>query len=439
MQTVPFESRICELVHAEYVHRDVYTDPEIFELEMDRIFGRAWVYVGHESQVPNAGDYWTTLIGRDSVVMVRDKPGDVHVLHNRCPHKGARVAADGCGNVGPIFRCPYHAWTFKLDGSLMGVPHRSWYDGTDFDPKGADFSMQPVARVDSYRGFIFCSLSKEGPNLKTFLGGAATTFDVMADRSPCGQLQVAGGVQRVWQENNWKLFLENMNDTAHAPATHESSYTAAMQTAQTRFNGQRPLPLRIISGNGQPSAFWEGLEITCFEYGHSYFDARYTPPNDDVSMEHRNQLIAAYGEERTEEILKVNRHNTVIYPSCSPRLDFHQMRVIRPISVNRTMVEFFCFRLMGTSDRLFQRTISIANIVNSPSSIIAVDDIDLYRRCQEGMSSSGRKWISHHRHAGKDVEVEGRIIGGGVSELPMRNQFRAWRKYMENPAVEKVN
>lgn len=433
MHTEPFEARLKDLVHPDQVHRDVYTDPEIFELEMDRIFGRAWVYVGHESQVPNAGDYWTTLIGRDPVVMVRDKSGAVNVLHNRCPHKGAKVVSEGCGNAGPLFRCPYHAWTFKLDGSLLGVPHRSWYDGTGFDPKGESFSMSSVARVASHRGFVFASLSREGPDLETFLGGAISTLDNFADRAPEGKVQVAGGVQRVWQENNWKLFLENMNDTAHAPATHESSWAAAKQTAQSRFGGKSPFQLHIIEGNGEPNAFWESLDFRCYDYGHSYFDAIFNAPGDRISLEYRAQLDAAYGKARAEEILKLNRHNTVFYPSCSPHVGFQQMRVIRPVSVGRTLIEFFTFRLLGTNDEFFQRTISYTNIVNSPSSLVMVDDVDLYRRCQEGMNSDGGKWISHHRNYGRDIEGDHEIIGKGVTELPMRNQFRAWRKYMEAP------
>lgn len=439
MQAELFESRLGELVHPDHVHRDVYTDPAIFELEMERIFGRAWIYIGHESQVPNAGDYWTTLIGRNAVVMVRDKHGEVHVLHNRCPHKGAKVVAEGCGNTGPMFRCPYHAWTFKLDGSLMGVPHRSWYDGTGFDPKAQGSSMPPVARVDSHRGFVFASLSKEGPDLSTFLGGAISTLDNFADRAPEGCVVVAGGVQRVWQENNWKLFLENMNDTAHAPATHESSWAAAKQTAQSRFDGKSPFQLHIIEGNGEPNAFWESLDFRCYDYGHSFFDAIFNAPGDRISVEYREQLAAAYGQERAGEILKVNRHNTVIYPSCSPHVGFQQMRVIRPMAVNRTMIEFFTFKLVGTNDEFFQRTINYTNIVNSPSSVVMVDDVDLYRRCQEGMLSDGGKWISHHRNFGKDVKGDREIIGKGVTELPMRNQFRAWREYMGQPDGQNTN
>jgi phenylpropionate dioxygenase-like ring-hydroxylating dioxygenase large terminal subunit len=291
--------------------------------------------------------------------------------------------------------------------------------------------MARVARQASHHGFIFCSLSDKGPDLKTFLSGAISTLDNFVDRAPGGEVQVGGGVQRVWQESNWKLFLENMLDTAHAAATHESSWTAAKQTVQKRFNGKAPFQLHIIEGNGEPAAFWESLDFKCFKYGHSYFDAIFTPPSDDVSLEYRGRLVAAYGEERAKQILAVNRHNTVIYPSCSPHVGFQQMRVIRPLAVNRTLVEFFTFRLSGTSDRFFQRAINYTNVVNSPSSLVMVDDVDLYRRCQEGMASSGGSWISHHRHGGKDVESADCTIGKGVSELPMRNQFRAWKSYME--------
>lgn len=419
------------LVRPGRVHRDVYTSPAIFDLEMDRIFGQAWVYVGHESQIPNPGDYWTTLIGRNSVVMVRDKNHAVRVLHNRCPHKGAKVVAEGCGNVGPLLRCPYHAWTFKLDGTMLGVPHRSWYKDTELDSSASEFAIRPVARVSSHRGFVFASLSAEGPDLETFLGGALSTIDNFVDRAPAGEVEVAGGVQRVWQESNWKIFLENMNDTAHSPATHESSYVAARQTAASRFGGELPFQLHIIEGNGEPSSFWESLDLRCFDNGHSYMEAIFHPPGDDVSLEYQTQMEEAYGKERANEILSINRHNTILYPSCSPHVGFQQLRVIRPISVDRTMIEFFTFRLKGTSDRFFHRTINYTNIVNSPSSVVMVDDVDIYKRCQEGMGSTGSEWISQHRHLGKDEEVEGGIHGKGVSEVPMRNQMRAWAKYMK--------
>ena len=129
------------------VHRRLYSDPEIFELEMQRIFGRAWVYVGHESQVKNPGDYFSTQIGRKAVLMVRDNDGTIHVVHNQCAHRGAMVVATEKGNA-PEFTCCYHGWTYHLDGKLKAVPLNHGYP-RDFDPSNPKTSMRKVPRVNS--------------------------------------------------------------------------------------------------------------------------------------------------------------------------------------------------------------------------------------------------------------------------------------------------
>ena len=140
------EEQLAAMVRGDSVHRGVYTDPAIFDMEMERIYGRAWIYVGHESQVPRTGDYHTTRLGDQDVLMVRAADGRVHVLYNRCPHKGAKVVADGEGCAGKFFRCPYHAWTFKLDGSHLGVPLKQGLEGTSYDPADPTFSMRRLAR-----------------------------------------------------------------------------------------------------------------------------------------------------------------------------------------------------------------------------------------------------------------------------------------------------
>ena len=121
---------IHALIRETEVHRDVYVDEDLFKLEMERVFANAWVYVGHDSQIPNHGDFYATTIGTQPVVMVRHSDGEVHVVHNRCPHKGTKIVGESCGNVGKYFRCPYHAWTFRTDGSLIGMPLRSGYENT---------------------------------------------------------------------------------------------------------------------------------------------------------------------------------------------------------------------------------------------------------------------------------------------------------------------
>ena len=128
---------VHDLVRETEVHRDVYIDQEIFDLEMEHLFANTWIYVGHDSQVPNAGDYYGTTIGKQPVLMVRHTDGVVHVLYNRCPHKGTRITIDTCGNAGKFFRCPYHAWSFKTDGSLLAIPLRKGYEHTGLEQSEA--------------------------------------------------------------------------------------------------------------------------------------------------------------------------------------------------------------------------------------------------------------------------------------------------------------
>lgn len=422
---------IGDLVRPDGVHRSVYTDPWIFDLEMDRIFGRAWIYVGHESQVPDPGDYHQALIGRQPVLLVRAADGRTHVLFNRCPHKGAKLVAAPCGNAGKLLRCPFHGWSFRFDGSLASVPVRAGYEGTGFDPGHPDFSVRRVPRQASYRGFVFASLAADGPDLETFLGGIRPSLDNFCDRAPEGEVEVAGGVFRVWQHSNWKMFLENLNDTSHPMVTHESAIEAARTGYRSLPEGTAmPFRLHIIEGNGEPYAFWDKLEMVAYDYGHSYMGAIFKPPTDPVSLAHAAALEAARGAERAREILSMQRHNSIIYPSCSPHTSFQQLRVIRPVDVDRTLVEIYTFRLKGAPEETFRRAVVYANVVNSPSSVVMPDDVEVYARCQEGLRSDGGDWVSHHRDAGRDRVEDGCRTANGLSELPMRNQFRAWSQYM---------
>ena len=423
---------IADLVRPDSVHKRVYTDPAIFALEMQRIYGRAWIYVGHDSQVPGVGDFHTTRIGDQDVVMVRAQDGHVHVLYNRCPHRGAKLVPEGDGCAGRLFRCPYHAWTFRLDGTHLSAPMRSGLADTAYDPANPQFSMRALARVENYRGFVFASQSPHGPSLRDFLGNAATSIDNLCDRSPVGTVQVCGGVFRVQQPSNWKVFYENLHDTMHARVTHESSFTAAREQAAAM--GEMPFELLIQDGNGEPYAFWEKLELRAYPYGHGYMEGIFDPAaatRDPVARTHFACLAQAYGEARASEIVGMNRHNTILYGSGSPHNVFQQFRVIRPLAVDRTLVEIQLFRCTGAPPEVFDRALTYANLINSPSSNVMPDDVEVYRRCQEGNQTAGGDWVSQHRYFGSDrVLPDGAVSTNGTSELPMRNQFAAWRDYM---------
>ena len=210
------------LIRETEVHRDVYIDEEVFQLEMEHVFANTWVYVGHDSQVANPGDYFGTTIGTQPILMVRHTDNTVKVLHNRCPHKGTRITTETCGNAGKFFRCPYHAWSFRTDGSLLAIPLRKGYENTGLEQSHAAKGMTPVKNVHNYRGFVFAKLNDVGPGFEEFFGESLSSFDNMVDRSPAGRLEVAGGVLRYMHNCNWKMLVENQTDTCHPMVAHES-------------------------------------------------------------------------------------------------------------------------------------------------------------------------------------------------------------------------
>ncbi|MDE0334894.1 MAG: Rieske 2Fe-2S domain-containing protein, partial [Defluviicoccus sp.] len=184
------ENEIAALVEPDRVHRKAYVDPGIFDLEMERIFERLWIYIGHESQVKNPGDYYLARVGRQPMLMTRDLNGEINVLYNRCPHRGAQICSARKGNAGKLFRCSYHAWMFELDGRLDSVPGAKGYEGTRFDPNDPAFHLRKAPRAENYRGFWFASLAGDGPDLETHLGRSRLALDQLVDRSPDGEIEV---------------------------------------------------------------------------------------------------------------------------------------------------------------------------------------------------------------------------------------------------------
>ncbi|MBE7195692.1 MAG: Rieske 2Fe-2S domain-containing protein, partial [Gordonia polyisoprenivorans] len=155
-----FEQRLDALIQPTRVHGSLYSDPEIFARELEKIWYTTWVFVGHESEVPEPNDYVRKKLGRQDVIMTRDRDGQIHLLLNRCAHRANLVCDDAQGNSSS-FRCPYHGWTYRNSGELLGYPYNKGYGGKN----AVDLKMGSVTRVDSYQGFVFGSFAAEGPSL----------------------------------------------------------------------------------------------------------------------------------------------------------------------------------------------------------------------------------------------------------------------------------
>jgi benzoate/toluate 1,2-dioxygenase subunit alpha len=422
------------LVRETAVHRDVYINREIFDLEMEHLFANTWVHVGHASQIPNAGDYFTTSIGSQPVIMVRHTDGTVKVLFNRCPHKGTKIAIDGCGNTGKFFRCPYHAWTFKTDGSLLAIPLKKGYDQTGFETSDAARGLTPVKHAHNYRDFIFAKLNDEGPDFPTYFGDSLSSIDNMIDRSPAGTLTVAGGVQRYLHNCNWKMLVENQTDTCHPMVAHESSAGTAVnvwQKMRTSQSETTPIAVEIYAPFISPYEFFENMGIRIWDNGHGHTGVSHSIHSDySLIPGYFDAMAAAYGEVRAKAILSENRHNTVYFPNVMIKGPIQLMRIFRPLAPDKTLVESWTYRLIGAPDALLERTLVYNRLINAPTSIVGHDDLEVYTRAQEGLHATGNEWVNLQRLYDASEASTPVATTNGTTEWQMRNQFRAWAKYM---------
>jgi len=198
----------------------IYNDNEIFTLEKERLFGRSWLFVAHESEVPQPGDYVVRHVLEDSFIISRDDKGEVRAMFNMCLHRGMQVCRAEMGNASH-FRCPYHGWSYRNDGRIVGLPfHKEAYGGeAGFARKGQ--TLLPAPAIDTYNGLIFISLDADAPPLEEFLGDFAFYLDYYTKQSSSGiELR---GPQRWRVKANWKIGAENFaGDMYHTPQTHTS-------------------------------------------------------------------------------------------------------------------------------------------------------------------------------------------------------------------------
>jgi phenylpropionate dioxygenase-like ring-hydroxylating dioxygenase large terminal subunit len=424
-------SDIGELVREDRIHQSVYTDPRIFDLERERIFRRVWLFIGHESQVKKPGDFMTLELLGQPLVMARHRDDKIHVLFNRCGHRGAKVVNEPSGNV-RTFACCYHGWTFNTDGSLAGVPQKEDFPANlDFDDP--NLGMVSLPRVDSYRGFVFASFAEEGCSLMEWLGPATRGIDELIACSPDEQLDFAGGCHRYVYEGNWKHQFENLADTYHPNAAHLSTVEPDGMQFKRRpgsTGGRAP----FYDKNGLPLVSQIG--VWAFPNGHTSEGSMFSsvPQSGGIFDEYESLLSAKHGIERARDILTQKRHSLTIFPSVDILLAQHSVRVVRPISVDRTEVFVYPVRMVGAPNVVFQEVIKYVNITHSAASFVQTDDLESFERCQSGMQAEGNPWCLVARGLNEDViDNDGVKHGDRGSEIGQRNQHSVWLSLMSQP------
>jgi p-cumate 2,3-dioxygenase subunit alpha len=287
------------------VNREAFTSQEILEKERDAIFSKCWIYIGHESEVENKGDFHRRSVAGRELLFTRSQDDEVRAFYNSCPHRGALVTREACGNA-KVFRCFYHAWSFNNKGELVGMPDKEGFTN-DHNCDGSK-NLATVTRLESYRGFYFVNFDDNAISLEEYLAGAKEYLDLVADQSEVG-MEVLTDPQQYSVRANWKLLGENSVDLYHAVPTHKTFFDIVATRGGTKDKGDflgagRALGnghavMEYRSAWGRPIAKWiEG-------YGPEAkveIDAIYA------------RLVERFGEERADRIATSNR-NIWIFPN----------------------------------------------------------------------------------------------------------------------------
>ena len=410
-----------DLAQETRVHSAVYTDERVFEAELQRILYKTWVYVGHESEVPDAADYRLRQIGRKPVIMIRAKDGAVNVLFNRCRHRGSTVCQEDAGKVKQL-KCWFHGWAYGFDGQLIGVPEADGY-GEDFDKSA--YALARPARVESYREFVFASLSADGPSLTDHLGSACELIDLMVDASPVSKIYVDAGVQKTVFRANWKLIGM---DGYHARSIHASVFNIFKKKADqgagtTHSADHRNIVTTIDLGHGHGAL---DHRVARLRDPARYLNKLETTPGGEQYIKKMREM---HGERSELLLTSAGDPHLGVYPNL--QLIGNHIRVIVPIAADRTEVLAFPVRLGGVSDEINAERLRVHESFHSPSGLGTPDDLEIFERAQRGMQVDEAPWIDLSRGKFREVrEPDGTITGHMTDEVPQRGQFRAWRTLM---------
>lgn len=370
------------------VHRRVFTDPDVFELEMKSIFEGGWVFLGLTSQVPRPNDYFTTTIGRHPIVVMRGADGTLGAFVNSCPHKGARICQLAQGHA-KLHVCPYHSWSFDSSGrnrAIKGKDAGAYHDA--FDQGGHD--LRPVARFGEYRGLLFGSMAAETPSLEDYLGDVRPLIDLIVDQSPDGMELVPGAVTFTY-EANWKLQLENCSDQYHFSSVHPSYLRVLDRRSEEGYRGAT----RNMFDSSKAHDHEPGVPTggTCnFHNGHVLNWRMADAPETLPLYERSDELAALHGTPKRDWMLY--SRNLTLFPNVQfAENASSQLRIIRPIAANRTEMRTFCMAPIGESAEARRRRIRQYEDFFNPSGLATPDDTVVYEACQAGYASQTDPWL----------------------------------------------
>ena len=407
-------SDIRDLVKGSRIHGSLYRDPAVFQRELEAIWCKVWVYIGHDSEVPKSGDFVRRQIGLQPVIMVRGDDGAIRVFYNRCRHRGNMLCHVDRGNASS-FTCPYHGWTYSTAGEMLAP---TFEEGYDSNLRKEDFALTPVLRQGTYRGLVFASLSPDGLSLDAHLGQVKEYIDLFIDLSPEGEIDLRTGVQKLRYLGNWKFMPENsLEGDYHGPFIHRVAF---------ELHGKRTgLDLSSLYENAIPDV------IRSLPGGHmveDYRGASMAPSKRRPSPareEYAAQMERRYGQEKARELLTKIPPLVYVFPNLLYVMT--HIRRVQPVSVGETFAYYQPVFLKGAPEEINVARLREHEFGFGPAGFISPDDIEIMERNQIGVEAQGNEWL----FVGRGQHREKILPDGGTSGFTMdENHIRGmWRHY----------
>jgi PAH dioxygenase large subunit len=414
------------------VSRRIFADPEVFALEQERIFGRAWFFIGHESEIPRPGDVITRQCGIDPVLLLRDEQGVVRAFLNSCRHRGMRLCRTDRDNV-RLFRCPYHGWSYSTNGALLAAAGEHHYGAGELDRDA--LGLIPVARLGTYHGLVFGTWDPNAPSLDEWLGDMRWYMDIIFGRT--GEIEFVG-VPQIWEVDcSWKFATDNFTDNFHVFYSHQSLVELGM------------LPT-------DPDFACHGNMVTC-GHGHNLHFVQGAPEDAYQGLGLPKELWPRFAKHLTPSQAKIAQMHGYSAGTMWP--NFHWLQLVTAGDTEAPPIGILNLRLeipiTATRTRMFSwfaidkdaspeyRKLSYETYVRTfgPGGIFDQDDMENWEECTAAAKGPAAKRYTLHHRMGLNRATDKSWPGPGISykdsygEMTHREWYSEWLRCMSWPIV----